>query len=49
MTDSQFIADAKKSRMDVSPKTGDEALAIVKAIYDRPADITGAARKVMEE
>jgi tripartite-type tricarboxylate transporter receptor subunit TctC len=47
MKDPAFIADARKLRLDVSPKNAEESLAIVKAIYALPEDITDAARKVM--
>jgi hypothetical protein len=47
--DSQFIAEAEKLRLPISPKTGEEALAIVEAIYATPEDIVAAAKKVAAE
>jgi tripartite-type tricarboxylate transporter receptor subunit TctC len=49
MKDPQFVAEAEKLRLPVSPKTGEEALAIVEAIYATPEDIVQAARKVAAE
>ncbi len=46
--DPEFIAEAKKLRLPVSPKTGEEALKIVEEIYATPDDIVAAARKVTE-
>jgi tripartite-type tricarboxylate transporter receptor subunit TctC len=47
--DSQFVAEAQKLRLPVSPKTGEEALAIVEQIYATPKEIVEAARKVATE
>jgi hypothetical protein len=49
MKDPQFVAEAEKLRLPISPKTGEEALAIVEAIYATPEDIVQAARKVAAE
>jgi tripartite-type tricarboxylate transporter receptor subunit TctC len=49
MADPQFKEDAAKGRMDVTPRTGDEALAIIKALSDAPADIVQAANAIVEE
>jgi tripartite-type tricarboxylate transporter receptor subunit TctC len=47
--DPRFTADAKKERLPVSPKVGDEAVKTVEAIYAAPADIVAAAKKVVTE
>ena len=49
MRDSQFIAEAQKLRLPISPKTGEEALTVVEGIYAMPEDIVVAARKVVAE
>jgi len=49
MRDPQFIAEAQKLRLPISPKTGEEALQVVESIYATPEDIVAAARKVVAE
>jgi tripartite-type tricarboxylate transporter receptor subunit TctC len=49
MKDPQFVAEAQRLRLPVSPKTGEEALAIVEAIYATPEDVVQAARKTVSE
>jgi len=49
MRDPQFVAEAQKLRLPISPKTGEEALKIVEEIYATPDDIVAAARKVTAE
>jgi tripartite-type tricarboxylate transporter receptor subunit TctC len=49
MKDPQFIAEAQKLRLPISPKTGEEALKIVEEIYATPDDIAAAARNVKEK
>lgn len=44
-----FIADARKLRMPVSPKSGQEASRMVEEIYATPDDIVQAARKIAGE
>jgi tripartite-type tricarboxylate transporter receptor subunit TctC len=43
-----FIAEAKKLRLPVSPRTGEEAAKVIDAIYATPPDIVAAARKVVQ-
>ncbi len=45
MKDPQFIADLEKARMPLSPRSSDEALKIIEAIYASPDDIVAAARE----
>lgn len=47
--DPKFLADAKKERLPVSPKVGDEAVKTVEAIYAAPPDIVAAAKKVVTQ
>jgi tripartite-type tricarboxylate transporter receptor subunit TctC len=47
--DPQFIAEAEKLRLPISPKTGEEALKIVEDIYATPDDIVQAAKKISGE
>jgi tripartite-type tricarboxylate transporter receptor subunit TctC len=47
--DPEFIADAAKIRMPVSPKSGREALRTVEDIYATADDIVQAARKIVGE
>jgi tripartite-type tricarboxylate transporter receptor subunit TctC len=49
MQDPQFMAEAQKLRLPISPKTGEEALKVVEEIYATPDDIVAAARKVTAE
>jgi hypothetical protein len=47
--DPEFMADAGKLRMPVSPKSAKEAADIVQDIYATPDDIVQAARKIAGE
>jgi tripartite-type tricarboxylate transporter receptor subunit TctC len=47
--DPEFIADAAKIRMPVTPKSGSEALRTVAEIYATPDDIVQAARQIAGE
>jgi tripartite-type tricarboxylate transporter receptor subunit TctC len=47
--DPQFLAEAQKLRLPVSPMTGEEALKIVEDIYATPDEIVQAARKIASE
>jgi hypothetical protein len=49
MKDPQFIAEAQKLRLPISPKVGDEALKVVEEIYATPDDIVATARRLMAE
>jgi hypothetical protein len=49
MKDPNFVADAKKLRLPVSPKTGEEALKVVEDIYRAPDEVVAAARKVARD
>ena len=47
MKDPQFRADLDKLRLPFSPKTADEALKTVGAIYASPRDVIEAAKKIV--
>jgi hypothetical protein len=49
MKDREFIADAAKIRMPVTPKSGAQALRAAAEIYATPDDIVQAARKIAGE
>jgi tripartite-type tricarboxylate transporter receptor subunit TctC len=49
MRDPQFIAEADKLRLPVSPQSGEDALKIIDEIYATPDDIVQAARKIAGE
>jgi tripartite-type tricarboxylate transporter receptor subunit TctC len=49
VADPQFIADATKQRLPVSPKNAAEALKTVEAIYATPDDIVTAAKSISGE
>jgi hypothetical protein len=49
VADDDFIADARRLRMPVSPKSGEDALRTVAGIYATPDDIVLAARKIAGE
>jgi tripartite-type tricarboxylate transporter receptor subunit TctC len=46
MKDPEFLADAKKMRLPVTPRLGEEAEKIVDEVYASPADIIKAARAI---
>jgi tripartite-type tricarboxylate transporter receptor subunit TctC len=47
--DPDFIAEAKKLRLPISPRTGAEAVRAVEQLYATPPEIIEAARKVVAE
>jgi hypothetical protein len=49
MHDAQFIAEAQKLRLPLSPKSGEEALKIVEDIYATPDNIVQTAKKIAGE
>ena len=48
MKDPEFIAEAAKSQMDMSPSTGEEAQKVAEAIVNTPRDITARAKELIE-
>jgi hypothetical protein len=47
--DREFVADARKLRMPVTPKSAGQALRTVEEIYATPEDIVQAARRIAGE
>jgi tripartite-type tricarboxylate transporter receptor subunit TctC len=47
--DREFVADARKLRMPVTPKSAGQALRTVEEIYATPEDVVQAARKIAGE
>jgi tripartite-type tricarboxylate transporter receptor subunit TctC len=47
MKDDAFLADASKSKLDISPQSGEEVQAFVEALYASPPDIIARAKKVL--
>jgi tripartite-type tricarboxylate transporter receptor subunit TctC len=49
MKDPEFLADAEKQRMTVTPMTGGEVEAAIKRLYQTPPDIVAAAKAITGE
>jgi tripartite-type tricarboxylate transporter receptor subunit TctC len=47
MKDPQFLADANKAQMDISPMTGEESQIIADQIANTPADIVAYAHEIL--
>lgn len=47
MKDAEFLADAKKSKLDVAPKTGQEVERLIKKMYGAPKDLVKQAQKAL--
>ena len=47
MNDPQFLADAKKQKLDIAPKNGKEVGNLIKKIYSSPQDLIVEARKAL--
>jgi tripartite-type tricarboxylate transporter receptor subunit TctC len=47
MNDPQFLADAKKQKLDIAPKSGKEVGNLIKKIYGSPQDLIVEARKAL--
>src|SRR3954453_13089408 len=48
MMDADFLAEAEKSKTDISPMTGEEAQKIAEATINAPADVRSRASKLIE-
>jgi len=48
MKDPEFLAEAEKSKTDISPMTGEEAQKIAQATVDAPADVRARASALLE-
>lgn len=49
MKDPDFVADATRLRLPITPRTGEEAIKIVEAIYAAPKNVVDQARKLAGE
>jgi tripartite-type tricarboxylate transporter receptor subunit TctC len=49
MKDPEFLADAEKQRMTVTPLTGGEVEAAIKKLYQTPPDVVAAAKEITGE
>lgn len=47
LKDPEALAEAKKSRMDVEPTSGEELEALVKEIFDSPPEVLERVKKVL--
>ena len=48
MTDQEFLAEAEKSKTDISPMTGEEAQKIATATINTPPDVLARANALIE-
>lgn len=48
MKDPEFVAEAAKSKMDISPSTGEEAQKVAEAMINAPADVRARAKAIFE-
>jgi tripartite-type tricarboxylate transporter receptor subunit TctC len=49
MKDPELLAEAKKSRMDVDPSTGEELQALLNDILNQPREVTERVKKILQE
>ena len=49
MKDPEFLADAEKQAMTVTPLTGAEVETAIKKLYQIPADVVAAAKEITGE
>jgi hypothetical protein len=49
MKDPEFLAEATKQRLLVTPMTGPEVESFIKALYQTPPDIVAAAKEISGE
>lgn len=47
MKDADFLAEAKKTKLDVAPKTGKEVGELIKKVYGSPEDLIADAKKAL--
>jgi tripartite-type tricarboxylate transporter receptor subunit TctC len=47
MKDSQFLADAEKARLDISPSSGSKLQSLVASVYATPGPIVERARRII--
>ena len=49
MRDPEFLADAARQRLLVTPMTGQEVESYIKVVYQSPADVIAKARQISGE
>jgi hypothetical protein len=49
MADPQLLAEAKKSKLEITPVTGDELTQIAKDVINQPADVLDRIRKILAQ
>ena len=47
MKDPDFLAEAKKKRLDLDPTTGEEVEALTKEVMDQPKEVIERLKKMM--
>jgi tripartite-type tricarboxylate transporter receptor subunit TctC len=47
--DPELLAEAKKSRMDVDPSTGEELQALLNEILNQPPEVIERVKKILSE
>lgn len=47
--DKEFLADAAKSRLDISPSSGEDVQRLVRTLYAAPAPVVERARRLLRE
>ncbi len=49
MKDPQFLAEAEKSRVEITPLSGEKVQELVQKLYSTPKDVVGRARKAIRQ
>lgn len=47
MKDPEFLAEAKKTKLDIAPKTGKEVGELIRKVYGSPKDLIADAKKAL--
>jgi tripartite-type tricarboxylate transporter receptor subunit TctC len=47
LSDPEALAEAKKSRMDVEPTSGEDLEGLVKEIFDSPPEVLDRVKKIL--
>jgi hypothetical protein len=49
MKDPDFLAEAKKKRLDIDPTSGEEVEALTKEVMSQPPEVIERLKKLMEK
>ena len=49
MKDEQFIAEAKRAGIEVSPVSGEQVAELVRKVYDSPPEVVARARAALAD